>query len=154
MTLEIAIPDLVELQLQHLLLAVNGTLINRASLLSGVDTRLIALRAKLTIHLVSADTFGTLEQISKLLQASAVRARPGEDDLRELERLGPELSAVIGNDAKDALALQAAALGMAVIGHEWASPSALRAADVACTSLVDALDLLLEPRALSATLRP
>ena len=89
MTLEIAIPDLVELQLQHLLLAVNGTLINRGSLLSGVDTRLIALRAKLTIHLVSADTFGTLEQISKLLQASAVRARPGEDDLRELERLGP-----------------------------------------------------------------
>ena len=44
MTLEIAIPHLVELQLQHLLLAVNGTLINRASLLSGVDTRLIALR--------------------------------------------------------------------------------------------------------------
>ena len=60
---------------------------------------------------------------------------------------------MIGNDAKDALALQAAALGMAVIGDQ-SSPSALRAADVACTSLVDALDLLLEPRALSATLRP
>ena len=154
MTLEIAIPDLVELRLEHLLLDVNGTLSNRGSLLSGVDTRLIALRAKLTIHLVSADTFGTLEQISNLLHASAVRARSGEDKLRELERLGPELCAVIGNGANDVLVLQAAALGMAVIGPEGASPSALRAADVVCTSVVDALDLLLEPRALSATLRP
>ncbi|MGO9820215.1 MAG: ATPase P [Solirubrobacteraceae bacterium] len=154
MPIEIAIPGLADLQLQHLMLDVNGTLTNRGALLSGVQTRLDALRARLTIHLVSADTFGTLAPIAELLEVSAVRAGSGEDKLRELERLGPERSAVIGNGANDVLVLEAAALGVAVIGPEGASAAALRAADVVCTSVLDALDLLLEPKALSATLRP
>lgn len=154
MPIEIAIPGLVDLQLRHLMLDVNGTLTSRGALLSGVQTRLDALRARLAIHLVSADTFGTLASIADLLEASAVRAGSGEDKLRELERLGPERSAVIGNGANDVLVLEAAALGVAVIGPEGASAAALRAADVVCTSVLDALDLLLEPQALSATLRP
>ena len=60
---------------------------------------------------------------------------------------------VIGNGANDVLVLEGAALGIAVIGPEGASSAALRAADVVCASIVDALDLLLEPRALTATLR-
>ena len=136
------------------MLDVNGTLTSRGALLSGVQTRLDVLRARLAIHLVSADTFGTLASIAELLEASAVRAGSGEDKLRELERLGPERSAVIGNGANDVLVLEAAALGVAVIGPEGASAAAMRAADVVCTSVLDALDLLLEPKALSATLRP
>ena len=44
--------------------------------------------------------------------------------------------------------------GSPVIGPEGASAAALQAADVVCFSAADALDLLLEPTALSATLRP
>jgi soluble P-type ATPase len=61
---------------------------------------------------------------------------------------------VIGNGANDELVPHAAALSVAVIGPEGASAVALRAADVVSVSAVDALDLLLEPRALSATQRP
>ncbi len=50
--------------------------------------------------------------------------------------------------------LAAAALGLAVIGPEGAHRGALTAADVVLRSIVDALDLLLEPRSLVATLRP
>ena len=49
--------------------------------------------------------------------------------------------------------LEAAALGLAVLGPEGASAAALRSADVVCASAADALDLLLDPKALSATLR-
>ncbi len=153
-TLTIAIPGREELRLEHLFLDVNGTLTNRGVLLEGVDTRIAELRDRLAIHLVSADTFATLDQTARLLQVRAVRARTGEDKLRELDQLGSESCVVIGNGANDALVLQAAALGIAVIGPEGASSAALRAADVVCSSSTDALDLLIEPQALSATLRP
>ncbi|MGB0091104.1 MAG: hypothetical protein WBP81_00975 [Solirubrobacteraceae bacterium] len=154
MTLTVAIPGLAELQLEHLLLDVNGTLTNRGVLLDGIPRRISALREELDIHLVSADTFGTLTQIAELLQASAIRARSGPDKLRELDKLGRDRCVVIGNGANDVLVLEAAALGFAVIGPEGANSAALQAAAVVCISAVDALDLLLEPKALSATLRP
>ena len=153
MGLEVSIPGRAPLRLEHLLLDVNGTLTNRGVLRSGVAPRIARLREQLSVHLVSADTFGTLEAIAERLKVRAVTARSGADKLRHVDRLGRERSAVLGNGANDVLALEAAALSFAVIGPEGASAAALRAADVVCLSAVDALGLLLEPRALSATLR-
>jgi soluble P-type ATPase len=153
-SLTIVIPGRAELRLGHLMLDVNGTLTNRGTLLEGLEERIGRLRDSLDIVLVSADTFGTLESTAAFLHVNAVKARSGRDKLDRLEDLGPERSAVIGNGANDELVLQAAALSVAVIGPEGASGAALRAADVVCTSAADALDLLLEPQALAATLRP
>ena len=153
MTVTIAIPGLPQLRLEHLLLDVNGTLTNRGELIEGVEERVNLLRDKLDVHLVSADTFGTLESIAKGLQIAAVRAGSGKEKLRQLDELGRAGCAVIGNGANDTLVLRAAALGIAVIGPEGASSAALQAADVVCLSALDALDLLLDRRAMSATLR-
>lgn len=154
MTLFVSIPGLPDLSLEHLVVDVNGTLTNRGELLDGVEARLGRLSNSLDIRLVSADTFGTLDTIAGRMNVSGVRASTGEDKLRLLDELGRERCAVIGNGSNDALVLEAAALGFAVIGPEGASATALRSADVVCTSAADALDLLLDPRALSATLRP
>ena len=154
MTLFVSIPGLPDLSLEHLLVDVNGTLTNRGELLDGVEARLGRLSNALDIRLVSADTFGTLDTIAARMNVSGVRASTGEDKLRLLDELGRERCAVIGNGSNDALVLAAAALGFAIIGPEGASATALRSADVVCASAADALDLLLDPRALSATLRP
>jgi soluble P-type ATPase len=154
LTLSIKIPGRSELRLEHLLLDVNGTLTNRGALIDGVSERLGRLRHALQIHLVSADTFGTLETIAEGLEVAAVRASGGEDKLRVLDELGRPACVVIGNGANDALVLEAAAVSFVVLGPEGASGSALRSADVVCVSATDALDLLLDPQALSATLRP
>ncbi len=153
MTLIVAIPGRAALELEHLLLDVNGTLTNRGALLGEVEDKLAALREEIAIQLVSADTFGTLDQIAERLGVPAISAHTGADKLRLLDELGRHRCAVIGNGANDVLVLGAAALGFAVIGPEGASPAAIRAADVVCASAADALDLLLEPRALAATLR-
>jgi soluble P-type ATPase len=50
--------------------------------------------------------------------------------------------------------LELARLGIAVVGREGASATTVRAADVVCGSIVDALDLLLSQDALASTLRP
>ena len=151
--LSVSIPGIPELQLEHLLVDVNGTLTNRGELLDGVEARLDRLRHSLDIRLVSADTFGMLDTIAAGLHVSAVRASTGEDKLRLLDDLGRGRCAVVGNGSNDALVLEAAAVGFAVIGPEGASAAALRSADVVCASAADALDLLLDPKALSATLR-
>jgi soluble P-type ATPase len=154
MTLTVAIPGRPELELEHLVLDMNGTITNRGALIDGVERRLARLLATLSLQLVSADTFGTLGSIAELLRARPVKIGSGEDKLRELDRLGRERCVVIGNGANDVLVLEAAALGLAVIGPEGASAAALQAADVVCPSPIHALDLLLEPRALASTLRP
>jgi soluble P-type ATPase len=77
----------------------------------------------------------------------------GDDKARFVEGLGAERCVAIGNGANDAAMLAAAALGIAVVGPEGAAGSALLAADVVARSIADALDLVLDERALVATLR-
>lgn len=155
--LEIPIPQAGTLRLEHLMLDVNGTLTDRGVLISEVASRITRLADALSVHLVSADTFGTLDQIAQTMRVAPVKVSAGGEKLALLQTLGAERSAVIGNGANnganDALALTAAALGIVVIGPEGASVRALRAADVVCGSITAALDLLLDPKALSATLR-
>jgi len=105
-------------------------------------------------HAVVSEFLGTLDAIADMLRVKAVRAATGEDKLRLIDELGGDRCIVIGNGANDMLALEAAALGIAVLGPEGASSGALRAADLVCNSASDALDLLLDPTALSATIRP
>ncbi len=153
MGLRLEIPGRQPLELECLLLDVNGTLAGRGRLLDGVAERTRRLSESLDLRLVSADTFGTLGEIAAELGVAAVAAADGEAKRRLVQELGPARTAVIGNGANDAAALRAAALGIAVVGPEGASSAAVAAADVVCLSPLDAFDLLLDPKALAATLR-
>ena len=70
-----------------------------------------------------------------------------------MDRLGAERVVAIGNGANDAEMLAAAALGIAVLGPEGLATATLRAVDVVVGRIEDALDLLLQPQRLVATLR-
>jgi P-type E1-E2 ATPase len=154
LTLAVDIPGAELLRLDFLLLDVNGTLTDRATLIEGVQERLGRLSEALEVRLLSADTFGNLDAIAEQLGLEASRMSRGEEKRAYLERLGPERCAAIGNGANDAAMLGVARLGIAVVGGEGASAITLRAADLVCRSIVDALDLLLNPLPLSSTLRP
>jgi len=147
------IPGRGRLELEHLLLDVNGTLSDRGRLLAGVAERLARLRETVAVRLVSADTFATLGRIAAELGVEAVAAADGEEKRALVERLGADRCAVVGNGANDAAALRAAGLGIAVLGPEGASGEALQAADLVCRTILEALDLLLDERAVIATLR-
>lgn len=153
MALTVDIPGRDPLSLEHLLLDQNGTLTDRGVLIDGVSETLVRVKKCLEPHLLSADTFGTLDQLADQLDIDARRVNSGAEKLTFLEALGRGRCVAIGNGANDEPMLQAAALGIAVIGPEGAAASALRAADVICRSIVEALDLLLDARLLVATLR-
>ena len=151
----VAVPGGVELRLEHLLLDVNGTLTDRGGLLTGVAERLARLGQQLDVRLLTADTYGTLPAIvADLGGIRAHRVDNGAEKAAVVAQLGASSCAAVGNGANDEAMLGAVGLGIAVLGREGASPRALTAAHVVCVSVVDALELLLDPRALAATLRP
>ena len=150
------IPGRRVLELEHLVLDLNGTIALDGQVLAGVPERLAALSESLTIHLVTADTRGQATVIAEQLGIRLVLVTPGNeaDQKRALvERLGAERVVAIGNGANDAAMLQAAVLGIAVLGPEGLAGEALRAAAVVMASVHDALDLLLHSERLVATLR-
>jgi P-type E1-E2 ATPase len=154
--IELSIPGKGELILEHVVFDVNGTLAVDGILCEGVEERLAALADYLTIHMLTADTHGGQAAIDAQLGMKAVRMRQGnerEQKATYVERLGAERVAAVGNGGNDVGMLRAAAVGIAVLGREGLNGEALQAADVIAGSPVDALDLLLKPKRLIATLR-
>jgi soluble P-type ATPase len=155
--LEIQIPGRGQpLQLSHLVLDYNGTVACDGHLISGVRDRLEALSASLEIHILTADTFGSVrEALSGIpCQLSIIpREEQARAKLSYVERLGLHSSVCVGNGRNDRLMLKEAALGIAVMQVEGAAMDAVLAADVVVVHILDALDLLLHPLRLAATLR-
>jgi len=154
--LEIAIPGFRKLQLDHLVMDYNGTIACDGVLLSGISERLETLSSQLQIHVLTADTFGSATaELTDVSCRVAILPREHQDTgkLNYVQQLGPETTVCIGNGRIDRLMLKAAALGIAVLGEEGTAMQALEAADVVTPSILAALDLLIHPQRLIATLR-
>lgn len=154
--LEINIPGAKPLLLTHLILDYNGTLAVDGLILPGVAQRLEILAKQLEIHIVTADTFGSVRtQVNHLPVELAIIPPDNQAQAKAdyLDPLGPANSVAIGNGRNDAFMLKQAALGIAVVQTEGAATEALLAADVVTPGIIEALDLLLSPDRLKATLR-
>lgn len=154
--LELPIPGRPTLRLQHLILDYNGTIAVDGLVTNGVPERLDKLATRVDIHIITADTFGLASVQTggfpvnlKIIPAGMqVQAK-----LDLVEALGAESVVAIGNGANDHLMLKKAALGICVLGREGAATQTLIASDVVVQTAEDALDLLLQPGRLAATLR-
>jgi P-type E1-E2 ATPase len=153
MTIRVELPG-TAIELEHLLLDVNGTLTRDGELLDGVRDAIAGLEGAVSVRLLSADTFGTACAVADRLGAEYRIVADGDDKRALVERLGAGRCAAIGNGRNDVGMLRAAVLGIAVIGPEGAAAQAIAAADVVCVSILDALALLARPARLTATLRP
>jgi len=154
--IEVKVPGWAACRFRHLVLDVNGTIARDGVLLEGVPERLAELRTQLDVHLVTADTHGNQDSIDRSLGLTAARI-PVQDQAKAkldyVRRLGIDSVVAIGNGANDASMLEAAALGIAIIGPEGSAVETLLKARIAVSDIRDALDLLLYPKRLIATLR-
>jgi len=154
--INISIPGFRDLHLRHLVSDYNGTLAVDGVLLSGVEKLLTELSSQIEIHVITGDTFGhaaaQLAQLPVKLKIIPVESQP-ETKLAFLESLGVENVVALGNGRNDRKMLKAAAVGIALIQQEGASAETLASADVVSTNILDALNLLTNPKRLIATLR-
>jgi P-type E1-E2 ATPase len=155
--IELQIPGRGSIELEYAVFDVNGTLAVDGQLIEGVAPLITQLRGRLEVRLVTADTHGKQVVIDEQLGFTADRLKPGgrerEQKAAHVRALGASKVVALGNGGNDVDMLKAAALGIAVIGHEGAAFEALSAADVVTRDILDAIGLLLYPQRLIATLR-
>ncbi|MBW2037025.1 MAG: ATPase P [Deltaproteobacteria bacterium] len=154
--IEINIPGFGRLELDHLVLDYNGTMALDGQLIEGVSERLIALAREITIHVLTADTFGRVEEnVSDIPCEVHILPVEAQDigKMNYVDRLGAARTVCIGNGRNDAMMLKKAALGIAVVQDEGAAAAAVLSADVVAPDILSAIDLIIRPLRLTATLR-
>ncbi len=154
--LQIDIPDFGQLHLEHLVMDYNGTLAVDGELVQGIRRRVEKLAEHVQVHVITADTFGKVQ--SRLDGWTCSVKILGQEDqvgqkLAFVQELGADKCVCIGNGRNDRMMLEAAALGLAVMLDEGTSRECLLSADIALPGIMPALDLLLYPLRLTATLR-
>lgn len=154
------IPGFGRLELAALVSDYTGTLSCGGRITPGVGRRIAQLAERLDIHILTADTFGTVERelrglpvVIHLLEAG------GQDAQKErfASAMAPARIAALGNGNNDRLLLQtvkaAGGLAIAVDNGEGCALDTLQNAGLFIGGAEGALDLLLEPDRLKATLR-
>ena len=154
--IRIEIPGVGFLEFEYFVTDFSGTLSEGGSLLPGVKDKLNELSEKIQIHVLTSDTFGRAARELEGVNC-ALHILDGEGHVTQKEQyvldLGADKVVALGNGNNDALMLKAAQIGIAVCLKEGCSNKALEAAQIFVTSPLDAVDLLLFPKRLIATLR-
>ena len=153
--LTIKIPGREELSLSHLVLDYNGTIAEDGEIISEMIPRLEELSQSLQICVITADTHGTAAQKCAGLPLQVLTFPTTEVGAIKAEQVRKLSGGVVtvGNGFNDIPMSDAADLSICVIGREGCCGALLRHADVVVTSIADALDLLVKPGRLRATLR-
>lgn len=154
--IEFNIPGKTPIKAEYLVLDYNGTLAIDVVLISGFKERLSILADKISTYVITADTYGKAQENLKGIPCQCLIINDLEQQLQKMEfvsKLGLQQVIAIGNGSNDALMLKSVALGIIVIQKEGASVKSLINADIICTNIIDALDLLINPLRIAATLR-
>lgn len=153
--IEISIPGREGLSIAHVAIDFNGTVALDGSLEPQVAFRLRSLAGRAQVHILTADTFGTAarECAGTGVELATFPTGQASEAKRAIVAGLTGGVACIGNGFNDADMFDAADLSIAVIGGEGAWAGLLAHADVVTASATSALDLLLHPDRLKATLR-
>ena len=152
----IEIPGRNRLKLEHLVMDFNGTVAVNGELIPGLAEKLILISKKIKVHILTADTFGTARKALEgldLIVSLVEKENQSASKSDYITGLNEKKVVAIGNGLNDNLMLKNAALGIVVIEGEGASFASIQNADIVSKSIHDALDLLIYPLRITATLR-
>jgi P-type E1-E2 ATPase len=153
--LTVDIPGRGRLEIAHLVLDLNGTLAVDGAVAQAAVERIQTLSRMVQVRVITADTFGTAGKLHGL--GMQIQLLPPGDQVEAkaalVRTLGASQTIAIGNGSNDEGMVREAVVGIAIVGREGASARTVLAADIVVTDIKDALDLLLTPARLIATLR-
>jgi soluble P-type ATPase len=153
---EIDIPGFGLMRLEHLVTDFTGTLSIDGTLVPGIREQLSKISKFLKVHVVTADTFGKAKGELEGVNCEFHLLHGEDHDVQKEDyvvKLGTERVVALGNGNNDRKMLKVARVGIALCLNEGCAKDALTSADILVTSANDALDLLLNPKRLKATLR-
>ncbi len=153
--IKIDIPGWGSLDVENIVIDLDGTLATDGRIAPEVKEKIGVLSALAKIFILTANAQGPgHEEISgmkvELIKVSNEDSNQGKFDF--LKTLNLEMTVAVGNGSNDQLILKEAALGIAVLGDEGVSVSAIKSADMVVKNIQSALDLFLKPKRLITTL--
>jgi len=150
------IPGWGSIDIENIVIDLNGTIATDGRVAPEVKEKINSLSYQAKIYVLTADTQGTANK--EILGMNVELVKTPEEDSKQkkldfLKTLNLEATVAIGNGSNDQFILKEAALGIAVLGDEGVSVSAIKSADIVVKNIQNALDVLLKPKRLIATLR-
>jgi soluble P-type ATPase len=152
----IDIPGWGNMEVENVVLDLNGTLATDGKIPSEMKKKINALAGQVKIYVLTADTQGTATEEIREMKVELIKIE-GKDSkegkFNFFKSLDLEKTIAMGNGNNDQFILKEAGIGIAILGDEGISVIALKQADIMVKNISDALDLLLKPKRLMATLR-
>jgi len=153
--MKIDIPGWGSVDIENIVIDLDGTIATDGRISLEVKEKIGALSNLAKIYILTADPQGPANEEILGMKAELIKV-PNEDSKRGkldfLKTLNLEMTVAIGNGSNDQLILKEAALGIAVLGDEGVSVSAMKSADIVVKNIQNALDLFLKPKRLITTL--
>jgi len=154
--MKIAIPGQNDLEVENIVFDFNGTLAVDGNIHQIVKDMMPGIKTLYNVYVLTSDTFGTVYEQCHILDIH-VEIMQGDSCSGQkrnfVNRLGSEKTICIGNGINDTGMFQTCALSIIVMGNEGCSAKALSAADIVVKDIEDAMNLLLNPKRITATLR-
>ena len=150
------IPGMETIEIKNAVFDYNGTIAIEGQLIEGVGEAINELAGEISFHVVTADTFGSVEEQLADIDCKVVKISEQKQDVSKLDyllRLGKENTLCVGNGRNDTLMLKQAVIGIALILDEGVCIESLLAADIACKSIMDVFAYFKNPNRIKATLR-
>ncbi len=153
--ISIDIPGWGNTEVENVVIDLNGTLATDGKI-PPAKKKMAGLAGHVKIYVLTADTQGTAAEEIQGMKAELIKVEGKESKQGKfnfLKTLDLDKTVAIGNGSNDQLILKEAAIGIAVLGEEGISVTALKQADVIVKHISDALDLLTNTKRIIATLR-
>lgn len=147
-------PGRGQFTIHHLVLDFIGTIAFGGELIPGVAERIMLLNRDVEVHVITADTNGSVAGQCIGLPVN-VHVLQSNDHTSEKGEFVSNLDGVIcvGNGANDEAMFETADIAIAITGREGCATATLLKSDIVIENINDALDLLLNPKRMIATLR-
>ena len=147
-------PDNTKIEIENIILDLNGTLSNFG--IVSDKTKLLLKQLKqlnYNIVLISGDIRGNASVISKELDLKLYLGANSAEKAKQMQCFDKSKTAAIGNARIDIGTFQNAEISIATLQAEGIHPGILEHVDILVSSIEEALTLFTEPKALEATLR-
>ena len=154
--ISVSIPGWGDLDIEYLVIDYNGTCATDGKLKEGVKEMLEKVSRYIKVFVITADTYENVDNEVNIIGFKVLKVKKegsGVEKARIIKELGPEKVVAIGNGANDLLMLKEALLGIGVIGEEGCAKDIFKDADLVVKDVLDALNIVLHPERLVATLR-
>jgi soluble P-type ATPase len=154
--IKINIPGITEASIKNVVFDMNGTLGEDGIINTFVKKLLNELSKLVDIYIITSDTFGSAKKSTEDIHAKLIIIEGGgsSDKKKELVyKLGYSETVVIGNGYNDHAMFKQGLIGIGIIGSEGLAVKAALHCDIIVVKIEDAINLLLNPKKLIATLR-